>query len=457
MQILRMIKIIFSFIFIIIVTSIVYFLYTSHKDINKDVPTYVGMNKCSSCHKIEHQSLSHTLHPKIFKKVTNQSEILGDFTHPNPLVNFKKEDITYVVGSKWEQVYMHKINGEYYPFTAKWMVLTEKWKAYKVHTWKQTPASKKCNSCHTTGYSQDDFSFNEFGVKCEACHGPASKHVEHQKMNKNKECIICHTEHKEFKNDIVVTQKSALCGQCHTKRSTTEQKAIDKKSSFNFPLEYLPSQDINASFVKIKPTVGKNTKNLWGNGLSKNSHQEFADFSFSKHSKSLINLKTKKNPHGGKKNDNCLKCHSQDYRSAKENEKPTIDTAKLGITCVTCHEPHGIGKNIRNKKSLNVICGECHINSFKGSKKHYPCPQMSVRCVDCHMPLIVKTGGTYSIRSHAFKIVPPIASKKYSMPSSCQNGSCHQNKSIEWAMDEYNKFYKKNEVETLANTLKTKQ
>ena len=147
-----------------------------------------------------------------------------------------------------------------------------------------------------------------------------------------------------------------------------------------------------------------------------------------------------------KKNDNCLECHSQDYRSAKKGEKPTIETAKHGLTCVTCHEPHGIDRNIKGNVGPNK-CGECHVDTFatlnhstKQPEEHFPCPVDKVKCADCHMPRIVKTGGDFTIRSHAFRIIPPSASIKYKMPNSCQNSGCHSDKSY----DEMNKLFNQN-------------
>ena len=67
------------------------------------------------------------------------------------------------------------------------------------------------------------------------------------------------------------------------------------------------------------------------------------------------------------------------------------------------------------------------------------------------MPKIVKTGGKFSLRSHAFKIIPPEATQKYGMPNSCQNGSCHQDRSIQWVTDAYKKFYK---TKNLAQTVR---
>jgi hypothetical protein len=96
-------------------------------------------------------------------------------------------------------------------------------------------------------------------------------------------------------------------------------------------------------------------------------------------------------------------------------------------------------------------CGECHLDPAAGGElspnPHFPCPSDKVRCADCHMPRIVKTGGAFSLHSHAFKIVPPDASlKDPEMPNSCQNGGCHADKSVEWAVSAYRRFYHPDEA-----------
>jgi hypothetical protein len=57
------------------------------------------------------------------------------------------------------------------------------------------------------------------------------------------------------------------------------------------------------------------------------------------------------------------------------------------------------------------------------------------------MPYVVQSGGGYPLRSHAFKIVPPLASKKFGMPNSCQNGGCHQQESLEWVTAAFDRHY----------------
>ncbi|EDZ62670.1 Tetratricopeptide TPR_2 (possibly involved in Mn /Fe reduction) [Sulfurimonas gotlandica GD1] len=433
-----------------------------HSDVDES-PSYVGSDNCKSCHQTHYESWKHnTLHPLIFLPITDLSQIVGDFEQNNPLVTFKKEEITHVVGSKWEQVYMRVIDGEYYPFTAKWMITAQKWVPYKVHKWKETPASTKCNGCHTTGYDAKTYNFSEFGVACEACHGGGSLHVKHQNMVVDTECVACHRKPHVGEADIVVSTKSTVCGQCHSRGQSVRKDLDGKTTSFNFPLEYKPGNNISDTFVASTINNDKKGKNWWCNGVSKNRHQEFADFSFSKHANSLDDLRQKKNPHGGEKNDDCLKCHSQDYRSAKKDEKPTLKTAKHGLTCVTCHEPHGIDRNIKGNAGPNK-CGECHLNTYatldhknnnKRAEIHFPCPVDKVSCADCHMPRIVKTGGDFTIRSHAFRIIPPSASIKYEMPNSCQNSGCHADKSHEEMSRIFHKSYPNYQLKSIKEVLK---
>ncbi|WP_372834297.1 multiheme c-type cytochrome [Pontibacterium sp.] len=431
-----------SLVFVLIVALTAFFL---HEDVvfpAKD--NYVTSSTCEGCHDTHYTSWhQNTLHPKMFRPVTTPDDIQGDFSTNNPVVTFKKEEIEYVIGNKWEQVYARMIDGEYYPLTAKWMITTQQWVPYKVDSWKDTPLSTQCNGCHTTGFDPETFTFSEFGIGCEACHGPGQQHVNNRRKTENDLCNTCHIKEAHAKGDIVVSTKSAVCGQCH---SRGKQPSDHMQTTFNFPLNYQPGQEIDAKFQPLTPTEDTQSKYWWGLGLAKNRHQEFADFSESKHSKSLELLKSKHSEARGKLTDECLECHSQDYRSAPADQKPTLETAQQGLTCVTCHDSHGMGRRFPSVAVTEKRCGQCHADSisFSAAEKdrpHYPGPPSSKSCADCHMPYIVKSGGAYPIRSHAFKIVPPKASLTYDMPNSCQNGGCHSDKSVEWAIEAFEKHY----------------
>ena len=430
------------FISLVFILGFIFFM-VSHYD-NKN-NHYVGSDTCQGCHADYYQAWKHqTLHPRIFRPVETDEDIQGDFSQPNPVVTFKKDEIEFVIGNKWEQVYVRIIEGEYYPFPAKWLITTQKWAAFKVDTWHKTPMSTQCNGCHTTGFNPDTYEFVEFGVGCEACHGAGNLHSKHRQQQQGL-CVACHHNTPIKQEDIVVSVKSSICGQCHSRGN---QKKLDKDNlqvSFGFPVDYQVGEEISKNYQMVSAVPNKNTQHWWGLGLSKNRHQEFADFSVSKHGQSLQRLKENHDNSQGELVDECLECHSADYIFAK-NDKPSLTTAKEGITCVVCHEPHGLDRQFPSLNRGVHSCGSCHAQTLvakaaKIGKPHIPNLHQNVSCVDCHMPYIIESGGAYPIRSHAFKIVPPIASKQFDMPNSCQNGGCHANKSVDWAIQVFDDYY----------------
>lgn len=411
-------------------------------------PHYISSENCTSCHQLQHASWQKTLHPKIFLPV-DQAEVLGDFSRPDPAVSFKKADIQFVVGSKWEQVYVHRVDGEYYPLTAKWMVMQKKWVPYKVSDWKDTPMTKKCNGCHTTGFEPATGEFTEFGVGCESCHGPGSRHAAHRQQQW-RGCALCHDRMKPFSGqDIVRSVAPTVCGQCHTRGKNGGSGTIPA-GTFDFPVNNKPGDDFTKEYKQKESKNDTEKQYWWGYGISKDRHQEYADWNKSKHAKALSKLQEIDDKRGpscskGKRGDQCMECHSSDFHLAKEGSKPTLESARYGVTCISCHEPHGLDKQAHDETANK--CGNCHLANFssrtgeKAVRPHYPCPSGKVSCADCHMPRTVKTGGFYSLRNHAFRIVPPQASRQEKIPNSCQNGGCHEDKPLSWAMDEFEKSY----------------
>ena len=140
----------------------------------------------------------------------------------------------------------------------------------------------------------------------------------------------------------------------------------------------------------------------------------------------------------------CLECHSQDYRMAPDDAKPTAAQAKYGITCTTCHDPHAEGPqgNVWNDRNSQLtatrqqLCVECHNAELgplgiakPGSAVHHPMKEMmngtgaidvpqgspSVhkgKCVQCHMPPtgLDRTTGQLTespVANHTFQIIEP--------------------------------------------------
>lgn len=414
---------------------------------------YLTSETCKSCHPSPYAHWEKSLHPRQFRPIGPNTPILGDFSSDDPALTFTKADIEYVIGNRYEQVYARMIDGEYYPLPAKWYVEEGKWVPYKVETWRETPLSTKCNGCHTTGFNAETLEFSEFGIGCEACHGPGGLHVQNQRMEQSDWCTPCHLSgNYSIDGEIVSTVNSAVCGQCHSRGVQFKDKD-HMRTGFNFPVSFKPGQELPKDFTLTSPHGDKKGKYWWGVGLSKKRHQEYADFNLSGHSKSLRNLLESRSTNKGEQSASCLTCHSADYRMSQDDQKPDLDNAKHGITCVVCHDPHRLIPDSHERNQPSEICGTCHAallaeEAAAHGKPHYPCPTVQVSCADCHMPYIVKTGGGYHLRSHAFHIVRPQDTRDLNMPNSCQNGGCHADQSLGWAEQAFNDFYLDDEMET---------
>jgi hypothetical protein len=432
----------------VIFSLIGYQLYL-HKGFD-ETPNYVTSEKCQACHQDAYDNWrDNTLHPYMFLPVDSpDAKILGDFDSEDPAVTFTRNDIDFVLGSKWEQVYVTHIDGENYPLPAKWYVQQKRWVPYKVDSWKQTPLSYKCDGCHTTGFDPTTRQFAEYGIGCEACHGGGSVHIQNQERNSKWQCTVCHTEDATHPHqaDIISSVSPSVCGQCHNRGKNIVLDS-QKTGEFNFPLGFKPGDDLSKSFKQNAPKEDKKGQYWWGNGVSKNRHQEFADWSQSKHAQALSKLlEYGAGTERGALTADCLKCHSSDYRHSSGEQKRTLDSARFGIACIDCHEPHGRRLHEHSANTGTDQCAGCHIHNLSHSsavsgKPHIPCPINQVSCADCHMPRIVKTGGYYSLRSHAFKIIKPTMSQESDIPNSCQNGGCHANRDLEWAIEAYKQHY----------------
>jgi hypothetical protein len=55
------------------------------------------------------------------------------------------------------------------------------------------------------------------------------------------------------------------------------------------------------------------------------------------------------------------------------------------------------------------------------------------RCVACHMPAIERTVGNVNVRSHTFKFISPVTTKRLGVPNPCT--TCHTDRTPDWAID----------------------
>jgi hypothetical protein len=64
---------------------------------------FVGSAACESCHQDIYTRWKRTLMANVIvDPATRPDVVLGDFSTPNPLVTFRKEDVAFVYGTKWK-------------------------------------------------------------------------------------------------------------------------------------------------------------------------------------------------------------------------------------------------------------------------------------------------------------------------------------------------------------------
>ena len=152
--------------------------------------------------------------------------VLGDFSRPNPLVSFRKEDVTYTYGSRWKQRYFTKIGDTYFVQPAQWDVRNKVWRQYYVRPgtdwWtnvypadqKQRPTGPLCDGCHSVNFNIKTSAVTEWNVGCEKCHGAGSAHLKSpiaetivnpaklDDVRADDVCIQCHSQGQPRTNPI---------------------------------------------------------------------------------------------------------------------------------------------------------------------------------------------------------------------------------------------------------------
>jgi predicted CXXCH cytochrome family protein len=359
---------------------------------------FVGSAACKTCHPTTYARWSKTRMANVVTDPKAHPDIiLPDLTKPNPLVNFKVEDIAFVYGTKWKQRYFQKIGDDYYPLGAQWDVTNHVWRPYNAAKgtdwWTQfypaenskRPTGPLCDGCHSVNYNIQTKTVTEWNVGCEKCHGPGGEHVRQpsranivnparlDSIQATNVCIQCHSQGQPLKNPI-------------------EGKYYDWPVGFN---------------------VGSHLEDYWKLEEHKPGEQTFTHFADGTAHKNRM----------------------------QGNDFVTSVMYTRGVTCSNCHDVHGTDNDADLLKPANVLCLECHgPKSPNGphtatieEHTHHNAGSPGSECVACHMPKIEQTIANVNVRSHTFRFITPAATASLKVPSPC--ASCHEDKPATWVRD----------------------
>ncbi len=409
-----------------------------------DDKEFVGSRECTSCHRDIGRTHEESPHTLALTSDRDDDYWIADFEAGSEIRNvvfsdseeraFEKDDIVYALGmGRYVQRYLYELDrDEYVVFPAEWNVLTEEWQPYgPVENWPDDPAynfGTSCAGCHTTGLEVRRTRWEDDGVQCEACHGPGSVHVDEAEDAGNSPSD---RELGDIRGAIVLSPSAQVCGQCHNQGSTPD-------GDYKFPTDYvvgsgnLLDEDVYA-LVSLDSDV-----HWWSTGHASATNMQYNEWLNSAHSTALDSMRESEYA-----SDECLQCHSEDYRfteaqialiddGEREGDPPetlTLETASMSVTCVTCHNPHtepGEAEFFLRTDTYSM-CTECHSDNDVSNGLHHPVQQMfegqtvvaevegvpsthfiedeGPQCVTCHMPRIPMNG--IEMASHKLNPIHP--------------------------------------------------
>jgi predicted CXXCH cytochrome family protein len=361
-------------------------------------PQYVGSTACKTCHAGIYERWSKTRMANVIRDPkVHPDAILPDLSKKDPLVNFTKDDIAFVYGSKWKQRYFTKKGDDYYPLGAQWDVTHQIWRAYMVAPntdwWvphypadnMQRPTGPLCDGCHSVNYNIQTKTVTEWNVGCEKCHGPGSAHV-----SQPSQANIVNVAR------LSTVQATNVCLQCHSQGQPLSNPISGKY--YDWPVGF---------------DVGRDLKDFWKLEEHKPGEQTFTHFADGTAHKNRM----------------------------QGNDFVQSAMYTHGVSCNSCHDVHGTENNADLLKPANVMCLECHGPSSPNGPRapsieahtHHRAGTPGNECVSCHMPKIEQEIADVNVRSHTFRFVTPAETAALKVPNACN--TCHTDKSTQWASD----------------------
>ncbi len=403
-------------------------------------PEYVGREACVQCHEREYELWQNSDHDLAMQEV-NANTVLGDFNNAsfkhfdvtstffrrgekflvrtdNPDGQLEDYEIAYTFGVDPLQQYLIELpDGRYQALSVAWdsrpaSAGGQRW----FHLYPDEPVPHDdvlhwtglaqnwnfmCAECHSTNLRKNyrpqerryETTWFEINVSCEACHGPASKHVKWASATARGEEIDVADARKGLVLDLTtgsdvqwaflgegvtaVRSQSGrseteleTCARCHSRRAVIHENYVHGRPLMDTHRPALLSEDLYFADGQIKDEVY-----VYGSFLQ-----------------------------------------SRMYHA--------------GVTCSDCHDSH----QLKIEPPVDAVCSQCHRPEiFSSPSHHHHEPDTpGASCVECHMP-----ERTYMVvdprRDHSLRVPRPDLTVKIGVPNACTG--CHADRPAQWASD----------------------
>lgn len=345
--------------------------------------------------------------------------------------------VALVTGSHHEQVLWHETGAGrrlgLFPFVyrideARWIPYMAAFVTPNESGWTEIHGSGQwntgCQRCHTTrtrpgavaGASAMDTRATEFGIACEACHGPAERHVE-----RHRNPLRRYSQHLSEERDPSIVnpakldpgRRSQVCGQCHAVATLTSAEA-NARYMHEGPA-FRPGDELSDTRIVIDPAqrdalspevaamLGAHffEEQFWPDGMIVVGGREYNALLAS--------------PCYAGGEFSCLSCHS-------------------------LHPPAGDGRDLAAWADDQLAAGmrgdraclQCHVELGADLEAHtrHPSGSPGSNCYNCHMPY-TSYGLMKATRSHQVSSPRVQETLEHRRPNACN--LCHLDQTLDWA------------------------
>ena len=362
---------------------------------------YVGSQACASCHQEIYNRWKKTRMANVLRDPkTHADAFAADPLTAPPELRFSKDDVSFIYGSKWKQRYWKKQGDSYVPLTAQYNFATKQWSKYHVPDtggdwWaphypdpngdnSNRPTGPLCDGCHSVNFNIETQQPQEWNVGCEQCHGAGSAHAAHPTL-----ANILNPARQDY------VHASDTCIACHSQGQPLSNPIQGKY--YDWPVGYHAGLKL-ADFWKLEDhKLGETSFTHFPDGTAHKNRMQGNDFV-----QSLMYTR--------------------------------------GVTCFSCHDPHGTDNDAMLREPASQICSMCHqVGSQNGphavsleAHTHHKAGSAGSECVACHMPKILPQlpGGPF-VSTHTFHFVSPAETDAMKIPNACN--ACHTDKDTKWA------------------------
>jgi tetratricopeptide (TPR) repeat protein len=387
--------------------------------------SFVGRKQCIDCHKEAYESWLGSHHDDAMDHA-NEQTVLGDFNDAEFEYNgvtsrfYRKIDkyfvytegpdgemaefeVQYTFGVEPLQQYLVPFpGGRLQALSTAWDVERKRWFFLYPDTdiaaddwlhWTRNGQNWNgmCAECHSTNLRKNfDAESNTFqtqwaeiDVSCEACHGPGSRHVDWANIDPMGRPVADNFGLTVNTSGIDNRRLVEICAPCHSRRA--EIGDYDH-SEVNLLENIQPSLLAEGIYHPDGQILEEDY--VWGSFLQ---------------SKMYAN----------------------------------------GVRCDDCHDVH----SLKLHKQGNDICLQCHVaDAYDNYDHHFHQqfvdgePSDGALCVKCHMPEQAFMVIDYRA-DHSLRVPRPDLSLEIGVPNSCSQSGCHNDQTVEWAVEAYTTWY----------------